>query len=138
MPLALVWPVMAQLLLTFVLILWNGRLRVGAIRRHEVRTRDIALSADAWPEHVRKVSNNMNNQFETPILFYVLCGVATYVGETGVLMTFLAWAWFVSRLVHTAVHVTVNRVPLRALIFAIGIVILMLMWLLILFRLLGV
>ena len=137
MPLALVWPVMAQLFVTFVLILWTGRVRVGAIRRREVRMRDIARSADAWPEHVKKVSNNMHNQFETPILFYALCGVATYVGETGVLMTFLAWAWFVSRLVHTAVHVTVNRVPLRALIFAIGVVILILMWLLILIRLLG-
>ena len=45
--------------------------------------RDIALSNEAWPDDLKKVANNMHNQFETPVLFYVLCGVATYVGATG-------------------------------------------------------
>ena len=136
MPLALIWPVMAQVLLTVVLILWTGATRVRAIRRREVRMKDIALSSDAWPNDTRKIANNMRNQFETPVLFYVLCGVAIYVGAAGAAMTLLAWAWFASRLIHTAIHVTTNRVPHRALVFAIGVMILMLMWLLIILRLL--
>jgi len=137
MPLALIWPVMAQVLLTIILILWTGATRVRALRRRDVRMKDIALSSDAWPDDTRKIANNMRNQFETPVLFYVLCGVAIYVGAAGSLMTLLAWAWFISRLAHTAIHVTTNRVPQRAFVFAIGVIILMLMWLLILLRLLG-
>jgi hypothetical protein len=136
MPLALIWPVMAQVVLTIVLILWTGAIRVRVIRRREVRMKDIALSSDAWPDDTRKIANNMRNQFETPVLFYVLCGVAIYVGAAGALMTLLAWAWFASRLVHTAIHVTTNRVPHRAFVFAVGVIILMLMWLLIVFHLL--
>jgi hypothetical protein len=84
---------------------------------------------------VKKVSNNMHNQFETPILFYVLCGAATYVGATGLGMTLLAWVYVASRLVHLAIHVTTNYVPWRFYAFTVGIVVLVIMWLAIVFRL---
>lgn len=79
-PTALLYPVLAMVLWTFVLLFWTLRKRVGALRSRRARLADIALSNDQWPDDVRKVSNNMHNQFESPILFYVLCGAATYVG----------------------------------------------------------
>jgi hypothetical protein len=137
MPLALVYPVLAQVALTLALVLWTGGVRMRALRRRDVRIRDIALSSDAWPDSAKKISNNMHNQFETPLLFYVLCGVATYVGETGILMAVLAWLYVVTRVVHTAIHVTTNRVPHRFFAFAAGIVVLILMWIVIVLRLLA-
>ena len=133
----LVYPVMAQVLLTFVLILWTGQVRIKAVRRRDVRVRDIALSNDAWPEHVTKISNNMHNQFETPLLFYVLCGVATMIGATGVGMTLLAWAFVAARVVHSAIHTTTNRVAHRLYAFTVGLTILIVMWLVILIRIFG-
>jgi hypothetical protein len=127
-PLSLVYPVMAQVLWTLVLITWNGLARVRALRSRRVRFADIALSSDAYPDDVRKISNNMHNQFETPILFYVLCGVATFVGATDFLMTLLAWVYVATRVLHTAIHTTTNYVPRRFYAFLVGVIALILMW----------
>jgi hypothetical protein len=134
---SLLYPMLGQVLLTFVLILWTGRVRTREIRAKRVRIRDIALAGDAWPDDVKKISNNMHNQYETPILFYVLCGVAIYVGATGILMTLLAWAYVVSRLVHTAIHVTSNNVPRRFFAYTAGLAVLILMWIVVVARLLA-
>ena len=134
-PNALVFPAMAQLLLTFVVLLWMGRVRVAAIKAGRVRVADVALGGTAWPDDVRKVANNAHNQFETPILFYALCGLALLVGETGPLTTLLAWGYVASRIVHTAIHVTSNRVRYRFAAFAAGFTILVLMWIAIATRL---
>lgn len=128
---ALAYPVMAQVMLTFVMLLWMGRARVAAINAGRLRVKDAALGADVWPDDVRKVANNAHNQFETPILFYVLCGLATLVGATGLLTTLLAWGYIASRVVHTAVHVTSNRVRHRFLAFAVGVFMLVGLWLVI-------
>src|SRR5688572_29978181 len=129
-PLALLYPVMAQVLLTLLVLLWSGRARFAAVRQSRARLADIALSSAAWPDDVRKISNNAQNQFETPILFFVLCGAATYVGETGLVVTLLAWAFIATRLVHTFIHTTTNRVQHRFKAFATGIAVLALMWVL--------
>jgi hypothetical protein len=134
---ALLYPVMAQLLLTFVMMLLTGIVRSAALRRRRVRISEIALSGEAWPDDVKKISNNMHNQFETPILFYALCGIAIAVGASGRLMTLLAWAYVGSRVVHTAIHVTTNRVQHRFFVFAVGVAALMLMWLAVAAHLIG-
>jgi len=133
--LALAWPVMAQILLTLVLLIWTGRARVAVARAGRVRLGTLALSGEGWPDDVKKISNNMHNQFETPILFYVLCGLATAIGATGTLMAVLAWSWFASRLVHCAIHVTSNRIRYRFCAFAVGVTILLVMWAVLFLRL---
>jgi hypothetical protein len=136
-PLALVYPAMAQVLLTFVLLLWSGQSRVAAVRARRVRMADVALSSDAWPEEVRKVGNNLRNQFETPVLFYVLCGVATYVAATNVVTVLLAWAYVGTRLVHTFIHVTSNRIEQRFAVFVAGVAVLIALWVAIVVKLLA-
>jgi hypothetical protein len=132
----LLFPVLAQVLLTLVLLFAMGFMRIGAIRSGLVRFRDVKLSGDAYPESERKVSNSVRNQFETPVLFYALCGVAIYVGATGFVMTLLAWLYVFTRLIHALIHVTHNRVPQRFVPFLIGLIVLVLMWIVIVARLL--
>jgi len=136
-PLNLVYPVMAQVLLALVVMVLVGQRRVKAIRRRRVRFRDVALDREAWPDDVRVVGHNLENQFETPVLFYVLCGAATYVGATGVAMTALAWIYVILRVIHAAVHISVNDVR-RAVAFALSLIVLILMWIGVALRLLGV
>jgi hypothetical protein len=132
---ALVYPVLVQLLWTFVLVTCAGTMRVRALRSRRVRFKDIALSGDAYPDEVRKIGNNMHNQFETPILFYVLCGLAIYVGATNALTVLLAWFYVATRVVHTAVHTTTNRVDRRFFVFLAGVIALIAMWVAIVARL---
>jgi hypothetical protein len=135
-PLNLVYPVMALVLLALAVMFWTGRQRLRAIGKRRVRFADIALNREAWPDDVRKVGHNLENQFETPVLFYVLCGVATYVGATGVAMTALAWSYVILRVAHAVIHITVNDVR-RAIVFALSLVVLILMWIGVAIRLLG-
>lgn len=132
---SLVYPVMAQVLLTILLSIRLGILRVGAVRSRQVRMREVALDDKAYPVRTQQVGNSVRNQFETPVLFYVLCGVAIYLGATGLLMTLLAWAYVVTRVVHSAIHITHNRVQQRFIPFAVGLTLLLVMWIAVVVRL---
>ena len=134
----LIYPVLAQILWTFFVIMLAGRVRVRALTDREVTLGQVALGNDKWPDRARAVGNNMNNQFETPTLFYALVGVAVYVGATGWTMTLLAWLYVASRIVHTAIHVNGNNVLLRFRAFLAGLVALLLLWVGIVLRLLGI
>lgn len=133
----LVYPVLAQILWTFIIMLVMGRARVGAVGSREVKMRDIALSGDKWPDRVRALGNNVSNQFETPVLFYALCGIGTYVGATGWGMAFCAWVYVASRLAHSFIHTGANDVRKRGGVFLVGMVALMAMWAGIVLRLAG-
>jgi hypothetical protein len=135
--LALVYPVLAQILWTFVVFILLGVRRYGALSSRRTRARDVALSGDAWPDDEKKVANNLRNQFETPVLFYALCGVATFVGVIPFGMTILAWIYVASRVVHTMIHATSNNLSQRALVYSIGLAALVVMWIVIVLRLLA-
>lgn len=125
--LSLIWPLLAQVGLTLVVLFVMGFFRRRALMRKEVRLGEIALSGDAFPIKARQAANNFTNQFETPVLFYVLVIVAIHVGATGPLMTALAWAYVASRLAHAVIHIGSNDVRYRAPIFTLGVFVLILM-----------
>ncbi|MFA6444542.1 MAG: MAPEG family protein, partial [Sterolibacterium sp.] len=86
-----------------------------------------ALHDDAWPESVMKINNNIRNQFELPILFYVLTIVLWQLKETGALAQSLAWLFVASRCVHAYIHTGSNYVPARRKVFMFGCVVVMAM-----------
>lgn len=133
---SLIFPAMTQILWTVIVILLAGRSRLSALQAREVRMDDVALSNSAWPDRAKAFGNNMNNQFETPVLFYALTGIAIYTGATGWVMLALAWGYVASRIVHTLIHVNGNNVPRRFQAFVIGLLLLTAMWAGIMLRLL--
>ena len=133
---SLIYPALAQILLTFVIMVLMGSARVRALKERQVKISDIALSGDAFPDKARQVANNFTNQFETPVLFFALVLIAIYVGATGRVMAFLAWGFIASRLAHAYVHITSNNVRLRFNVYLAGIAALALMWIIIVIELL--
>lgn len=125
--LSLVWPLLAQVALTLAVLFVMGYYRRTALYRREVRIRDIALSGDPWPAKAKQAANNFSNQFETPVLFYVLGIMAIHVGATGWLMTTLAWAYVVSRIAHAFIHIGSNDLRFRSGFFFAGCAILIAM-----------
>jgi hypothetical protein len=116
---ALLWPALAQVLWTFVVFAILGVRRYEAIRDHLVDTRRYGLDDDAWPPKARAAGNNLRNQFESPVLFYALCLIGTLAGASGAVVG-VAWLYVATRVVHTAIHVTANVVPVRGAVFALG------------------
>lgn len=124
----LLYPALAQILWTLIVIVLAGRARIAELQARTVKLEAIALSNDAWPKRVRAFGNNINNQFETPVLFYVLCGAATFIGATGWIMASLAWFYVAMRIAHTLIHTGSNNVIHRFRAFVAGMLALVGMW----------
>ena len=133
---AILLPLLAQAVLTFALLGLTGYSRVASVRRGETKIRDIALGQPNWPEHVTKIGNSYNNQFQLPVLFYVVVILAYVLHAADLLFVILSWAFVATRLGHAYIHVTSNRVGWRFNAFAAGFAVLAAMWIMFAVRLL--
>ncbi|MFT3952953.1 MAG: MAPEG family protein [Piscinibacter sp.] len=125
---SLVWPLLVQVALTLAVLGVLGRRRFRALGARDVRAKEVALSNDAWPETVKQASNNFSNQFEIPVLFYVLVITAIHVGATGPVMTVLAGILRGEpRRPRLREHISRNNVNRRFAIFAGGVLVLVAM-----------
>src|SRR6266851_5132740 len=125
---AILAPLFVQVALTFALLVWMGAARIAAVRHGETRVRDIALGQSNWPPRIQQISNCYHNQFQLPMLFYVLVVLAYILHKADYLFIIMAWVFVALRIVHAAIHTTSNHVGHRLRAFAAGAVILLLMW----------
>ena len=114
------WPVLAQVFLTLTMLILLGVRKSKAVKAGDVNRKQAALNNRVWPEDVLKVSNNIANQFEVPVLFYVLCLVLYIINAAGVVAIVLAWMFALSRFAHAYVHIGSNYVPMRLRLFLVG------------------
>ena len=125
---AILIPLFVQVALTFALLFGMAFLRTGNIRSRAVDWRAIALREPAWPARTTQVANAFANQFEVPVLFYVLVVLLIVLRHADLLFVILAWIFVVLRLVHAAIHVSTNKVPRRGEVYGIGVLVLFIMW----------
>ena len=62
------------------------------------------------------------------MLFYVICGVASYIGAVGAIMSVLAWAYVITRVIHVYIHTGSNNLRRRFSVFLVGFLILLAMF----------
>ncbi len=134
---AILLPLLVQVALTFAIGLWMAAGRVAAIRARKVHPRDIALREPNWPKQLMQLQNAFLNQFELPVLFYLLTILVLITRTGGLLFVVPAWIFVALRLVHAYVHVTSNRVPRRGLMFIAGAIVLLAMWMVFAVRILA-
>ena len=121
-------PVFVQVGLTFFLLIWMGGARRQALVSGETKPRDIALGQQNWPVRTTQVGNCYRNQFEVPVLFYVLITLALPLRHADLVIVLLSWVFVVTRLVHAGIFVTSNRVSRRGLAWLAGALVLLVMW----------
>jgi hypothetical protein len=126
--LALVYPLLCQIALTLGLLLWMMRARYNALTSRQVRLGDIALGQPAWPAQTTQVSNCFRNQFELPVLFYVLVLLVLITRISDVVLVVLAWAFVITRFAHAYIHTGRNDVRMRGTVYAVGAMILLVAW----------
>lgn len=120
-------PALLQVLLTIAIYGALAVAKTRAVKRGLVDMSRRALHDDAWPESVMKINNNIRNQFEVPVLFYVLTIMLWQLNQTGVLAQSLAWLFVASRIVHACIHTGSNFVPARRRVFMFGCVVVLAM-----------
>ncbi len=127
---AILYPVFVQVLHTFAVY---GLLAVARARAISTMNRgrgnpDLALGRVEWPEDAIKRAANQRNQFELPVLFYAVTAFALIVAAADFLMVVLAWLFVLTRILHAAIHIGPNKVRWRSPMFALGVLILAIMW----------
>jgi len=120
-------PLFVQVGLMFCLLFALGPVRWSAIKAGEVG-QDALLDRNAFPARPRQFANAFSNQFELPVLFFVLTILALFTRKADIVFVVLAWVFVLSRIVHALVHVTSNNIRLRFPAYLVGVVVLLIMW----------
>ena len=131
-------PVFAHVLLVFILVFWMGKERRDALASREVHLRDIALGEPNWPTKATQLANCLKNQFEFPVLFYVLVALALPLRQADLLFVLLSWVFVVTRYAHAGIFVTSNNVKQRSLAFSASVIVLLVMWIVFALKILSV
>jgi hypothetical protein len=133
---AVLYPLFALAALTACVQLLIPIVRVRSGLRGEVRPHDFALGeAPSVPPRVSIPNRNYMNLLEFPVLLYVACILAYIATPVTQFMVSLAWVFVALRGVHSAIHLTYNRVSHRALVFGASNVVLVLLWIQVALRL---
>ncbi len=133
---AILLPVFVQVALTIALLLYLGRTRGSAIRAGSIEKDRVVVDDTAWPTNVRQCGNAFRNQFELPVLFYVLVAFALITRKADLAFVVLSWVFVLTRIGHAFIHVTSNNVRLRFPLYLFGVTVLLIMWVLFAFAIL--
>ncbi len=123
-----IFSMVAQVVLTMVIFIRIGKARTASLVNGDLHIRDIALSNDAWPDNVKKLGNNLQNQFETPIMFYTAVVLMAALSLDNWIIASAAVVYVGLRVLHHIVHTGKNHVPTRFKVFVFGLGALSVMW----------
>ena len=124
---AILWPMIGHVTLVFAVYVLLGMRRRQAVLAGEAKISGFRENQNEPPTSLF-ARNNLENQFELPVLFHACCLAMFVTGAVGMWAVVVAWLFVVSRVVHTAIHVTSNRVRFRQPAFLAGFLALGVMW----------
>jgi len=116
---AILYPGIAMFFLTFAMVLYLGVSRYSAVQRGDVSIKFYRLFADGQqPERLQLISRHVQNHFEVPPLFYVVLLFTHVAGAVTAFAVGLAWLYFLSRCLHSYIHLGSNNVSRRFFTYA--------------------
>jgi len=121
-------PVFVLVGLAFALLLGMATARSRALSSRQTAIKDIALGQQNWPDRTAQIGNCFRNQFEIPVLFYILIALALPLRHADLFIVLMSWVFVVTRFAHAGIFVTSNNVRQRGLIWFSGVLVLMAMW----------
>lgn len=121
-------PVFVQVALTFALLIGLVMARRQSLVSGETRIRDVALGEPNWPKGATQIANCYRNQFELPVLFYVLIALALPLRRADLFIVLMSWVFVVTRFAHAGVFVSSNDLGRRSMVWLAGVLVLLAMW----------
>src|SRR5579864_9529957 len=121
-------PVFVLVGLTFALLLGMVGARRSALVGKETQIRDIALGEPNWPKRATQIGNCYRNQFELPMLFYVLIALALPLRHADFFIVLASWVFVIARFIHAGIFVSSNDFGQRSTAWLVGAVVLLMMW----------
>jgi hypothetical protein len=127
-------PLFVEVLLTFGVMFGMMYFRTSTLRRGETRLADISLREPNWPRRATQFGYAFANQFDLPVLFYILTILVIITRHADLLFVLLAWIFVLMRVLQAVVHVTNNNVRMRGAYYGVGALILFIMWIIYIVR----
>jgi hypothetical protein len=120
-------PVLALIAWTFVMWFWMYATRIPAMRTAKIDMGELTRTGRKLelPPQVSRVADNYNHLHEQPTIFYALALTAQAAGAADATNIGLAWGYVFLRIVHSFVQATVNIIPIRFSVFALGTMVLL-------------
>ncbi len=129
----MLYPMFLMMLLTFVVGICAVKTRFSHVKNGNVSIKHFQLMRDQdIPEAITKTTRNFNNQFEIPVLFYVVCTLYISLGIESYFAIGCAWLFVCLRIVHSYINLTYNNIIHRMLVFWSGFICIMVLWILLL------
>jgi hypothetical protein len=122
-------PVFVLVGLTFALLFGMAATRTRSLKSGETKLKDIALREQNWPTAAAQFGNCFSNQFEIPVLFYVLIAIALPLRHADLVIVLLSWVFVITRFAHAGIFVTSNNVQQRGMAWFAGVLVVFAMWL---------
>ena len=133
---AILLPLFVEVALTLLLLLWLALLRRNDFTSGAVDPSRIALREPNWPVRTQQVAYSFSNQFELPVLFYVLTILEIITRHADLVFVVLAWIFVLMRFAQAYVHTTSNVVLRRGTFYVVGALVLIIMWVIFMIRIL--
>jgi len=125
----IIYPMLAMVILTFVVLIALFRSRVKAVRDGEVSGYYFKIyQGGAEPESAAKLSRQFTNIFESPTLFYVVCLAALATAQSTTAFLLMAWSYVILRVAHAYIHTGKNKIRPRLTVYFASWLVLMVMW----------
>ena len=129
-------PLFVEVALTLGLLLWLAMIRRNDFKNGAVDIARITLREPNWPARTQQVAYSFSNQFELPVLFYVLTILEIITRHADFIFIVLAWIFVLTRFGQAYVHTTSNVVLRRGAWYGIGALALIVMWIVFVVRIL--
>lgn len=122
-------PMVAMVALTGLVWLKMYWDRIGEMRARQIDPQQMATrSGAAGLLQNNRAADNLQNLFEIPVLFYVLCLTAYVTATTPAWLVMGAWGFVALRGLHSLIQITYNQVMHRFIVYALSTVLLFGLW----------
>lgn len=126
----LLLPLLAQVALTFIVMIAMYRTRITEMKSKQIQPQQIR-SRQKSKELLTDsacASDNYSNLFELPVLFYTAILLTLILMVQDSILVLLAWTYVAARYLHSFIHVTYNQVMHRFLVFIFSSFVLLAFW----------
>ncbi len=116
---ALLWPMLAHMGWVVALYAWLTVARTRAVTAGTVPYAAFEFAGQE-PPAVARITRNLTNQFEAPVLFYAAVLALLHLGAAAPLDLLFGWVFVAGRVGHSVVQIKSSDVVLRGRVFTIN------------------
>ena len=132
----ILYPAISMMILTLFLYVKNSLDNRKSIINKSIKFSYFKTYTGEVPDYVAVSRQTLKNQFELPIFFYFLISIILVFDKVSQLNLILSWIFVAFRYFHCYIRLSSNYVPYRAIVFQLGMLVLIVWWIIFLYNIL--